>query len=102
MTQRHPHSTAPGRSPSRTVVAPPAPLPAGDRANASQADLLGLTVSVSVSPSQHLIIDVSQRPVEFTQYLSILYTERLAEAGIEPVLSEYRAAANLESPHVRL
>ena len=23
-------------------------------------------------------------------------------AGVEPVLSEYRAAANLESPHVRL
>jgi putative transposase len=25
-----------------------------------------------------------RRPVEFTQYLSIRYTERLAEAGIEP------------------
>ena len=68
MTQRHPHSTALWRSPSRTVVAPPAPLPAGDRANASQADLLGLTVSVSVSPSQHLIVEVLRRPVEFTLY----------------------------------
>jgi transposase InsO family protein len=25
-----------------------------------------------------------RRPIEFTQYLSIRYTERLAEAGIEP------------------
>ena len=25
-----------------------------------------------------------RRPVEFTQYVSIRYTERLAEAGIEP------------------
>ena len=33
---------------------------------------------------QHLIIEVLRRPVEFTQYLSIRYTERLAEAGIEP------------------
>ena len=84
MTQRPPHSTAPGRSPSRTVVAPPAPRLAGDRANASQADLLGLTVSVSVSPSQHLIIEVLRRPVEFTQYLSMRYTDRLVAAGIAP------------------
>jgi len=27
---------------------------------------------------------VLRRPLEFTQYLSIRYTERLAEAGIEP------------------
>lgn len=27
---------------------------------------------------------VLQRPIEFTQYLSIRYTERLAEAGLEP------------------
>ncbi len=29
-------------------------------------------------------MDVLQRLVEFTQYVSIRYTERLAEAGIEP------------------
>ena len=28
--------------------------------------------------------DHLRRPIEFTQYLSIRYTERLAEAGIEP------------------
>jgi hypothetical protein len=28
--------------------------------------------------------DMLQRPVEFTQYVSIRYSERLAEAGIEP------------------
>jgi putative transposase len=27
---------------------------------------------------------VLRRPIEFTQYLSIRYTERLADAGIEP------------------
>ena len=71
MTQRHPHSTAPGRSPSRTVAAPHAPLPAADQANASQADPPGLTFSVSVSALQHLIIEVLRRPVEFTQYTAI-------------------------------
>ena len=58
-------------------------MPAADQANASQADPPGLTVSVSVSASQHLIIEVLRRPVEFTQYLSIRYTDRLAVAGID-------------------
>jgi len=35
-------------------------------------------------PSQLLVVKVLRRPLEFTQYLSIKYTERLAEAGIEP------------------
>jgi transposase InsO family protein len=35
-------------------------------------------------PSQRLALEVLQRPFESTQYLSIRYTERLAEAGIEP------------------
>ena len=30
------------------------------------------------------VLDVLQRRVEFTQYVSIRYTERLAEAGLEP------------------
>ena len=71
-------------SPARTVAAPHAPLPAAGQANASQVDPPGLTVSVSVSPLQHLIIEVLRRPVEFTQYLSMRYTDRLAEAGIAP------------------
>ena len=33
-------------------------------------------------PSQLLVVKVLRRPLEFTQYLSIRYTERLAEAGI--------------------
>ena len=57
-------------------------MPAADQANASQADPPGLTFSVSVSALQHLIIEVLRRPVEFTQYLSMRYTERLADAGI--------------------
>ena len=48
-------------------------MPAADQANASQADPPGLTVSVSVSASQHLIIEVLRRPVEFTQYVSSWY-----------------------------
>ena len=43
-------------------------MPAADQANASQADPPGLTFSVSVSASQHLIIEVLRRPVEFTVY----------------------------------
>ena len=35
-------------------------------------------------PSHTLRIEVLRRSLEFTQYLSIRYTERLAEAGIEP------------------
>ena len=59
-------------------------MPAADQATASQADPPGLTVSVSVSASQHLIIEVLRRPVEFTQYLSMRYTDRLVDAGIAP------------------
>ena len=59
-------------------------MPAADQANASQADPPGLTVSVSVSASQHLIIEVLRRPVEFTLYLSMRYTDRLVDAGIAP------------------
>ena len=35
-------------------------------------------------PSQLLTVEMLRRPLESTQYLSIRYTERLAEAGIEP------------------
>ena len=35
-------------------------------------------------PSQLLASELLRRPLESTQYLSIRYTERLADAGIEP------------------
>jgi transposase InsO family protein len=41
------------------------------------------TVVVFLDPLQLLTVEVLQRPLEFTQYLSIRYTDRLAEAGIE-------------------
>ena len=66
MTPRHPHSTAPGRSPSRIVDVPHVALPTADQVSASQADLRGLTFSVSVSALQYLIIEVLQRPIEST------------------------------------
>ena len=37
---------------------------------------------VSKHPLQLLLVELLQRPIEFTQYLSIRYTERLADAGI--------------------
>jgi hypothetical protein len=42
------------------------------------------TVYVSTYPLQHLLVEVLQRPIESAQYLSMRYTERLAEAGIAP------------------
>jgi transposase InsO family protein len=36
---------------------------------------------VSLLPSQLPTLEVLRRPVEFTQYLAIRYTERLADAG---------------------
>ena len=38
----------------------------------------------SLPPSKPSIIEALRRPVETAQYLAIRYTERLAEAGIEP------------------
>ena len=56
--------------------------------------IAGRPVSVTIHPGrlpiQHLRREVLRRPVEFTQYLSIRYTERLAEAGIELVGREHR------------
>jgi len=33
---------------------------------------------------QLLLIELLQRPIEFTQYLSMRYTARLADSGIAP------------------
>ena len=54
-------------------------MPAADQANASQADPPGLTVSVSVSASQHLIIEVLRRPVEFTHVTAALAVVGLSD-----------------------
>ena len=62
-------------------------MPAADQANASQADPPGLTVSVSVSALQHLIIEVLRRPVEFTLRpgITVMYEagEGVAPAGVD-------------------
>lgn len=39
---------------------------------------------VFLQPSHNLHIEVLRRPFESTQYVSIRYTERLVEGGIEP------------------
>jgi transposase InsO family protein len=49
--------------------------------NASVLDPPDPTDAVWVFPSQLLTVEVLRRPIESTQYLSIRYTERLAEAG---------------------
>jgi putative transposase len=50
--------------------------------------IAGRPVSVTIHPGglpiQHLRHEVLRRPVEFTQYLALRYTERLATAGIAP------------------
>src|SRR5262249_19831817 len=52
--------------------------------------IAGRPVRVAIHPGrlpiQHLRREVLRRPVEFTQYLSIRYTERLAAAGVEPLV----------------
>ena len=54
---------------------------ADDPEIASAACPLQPPPSLVVAPSVHLRIEVLRRPVDFTQYLSIRYTERLGEAG---------------------
>jgi transposase InsO family protein len=58
-------------------------LPAAVLVNASPRVLHDWTVYVSRHPLQLLPVEVLQRPIESAQYLSIRYTERLANAGIE-------------------
>ena len=96
MTQRHPHSTAPGRSPSKTVAVPHIPLPAADRATASQADPLAPTFSVSVSASQHLIIKVLRRPVEFNLTAAVRVMHQ--QLGPRPVGQSHAQGVQREFP----
>ena len=49
--------------------------------NFARSDRLDFLFFVLINTSYQ---DVLRRSVEFTQYVSIRYTERLAEAGIEP------------------
>jgi putative transposase len=59
-------------------------LPAAVLVNASPRVLHDPTAYVSRHPLQLLPVEVLQRPIESAQYLSLRYTERLADAGIEP------------------
>jgi hypothetical protein len=79
----HPNSTHRARSPSRTLVDVHGVLPSDDLVNGSDRAPRDQTDVVSKYPLQHLLVELLQRPIEFTQYLSIRYTERLADAGIE-------------------
>ncbi len=48
---------------------------------ASAADPLDPTDAAFLHPSQLLTVEVLQRPVESAQYLSVRYTQRLADEG---------------------
>ena|SRR2546428_6402427 len=73
-------STALWRSPSRIAADVHVEQPAVDPATAALPDRYGPSPSF-VLPSQLLQIELLRRPLEFAQYLSIRYTDRLAEAG---------------------
>jgi hypothetical protein len=72
------------QSPPRTAAGARAASQVADPETASEGAEHHLIVVVSVFPSQLLTSEMLRRPLESTQYLSIRYTERLAEAGIEP------------------
>jgi transposase InsO family protein len=70
-----------GRSPPRTAVGARVAPPSDDPANASPDDRRDQLLDAFSLPSQPLTAKVLRRPVESAQYLSIRYTQRLAEAG---------------------
>lgn len=74
-----PSSTVPPQSTPRSVAAPRAGPPPGDGHFARKARSERRRPAIA-PPS----ITVLRRPPESTQYVSIRYTERLVEAGIEP------------------
>jgi hypothetical protein len=58
--------------------------PSDDLVSGSGHDRRDQTYVVSQYPLQLLLAELLQRPIEFTQYLAMRYTDRLAVAGIEP------------------
>jgi hypothetical protein len=81
---RHPNSTPHARRPSKTVVGVHGVPPSDDLESGWGLAPRDQTDVVSKYPLQLLLGELLQRPIEFTQYLSLRYTERLADAGIEP------------------
>ena len=79
-----PHSTTRGQSPPRIAADAHAAPPADDPATASEDVQLDHFVDACSFPSQLLTFEMLRRLIEFTQYLSVRYTERLSESGIEP------------------
>ncbi len=58
--------------------------PSDDLVKGGGRGLRDQTDVVSKHPWQLLLVEPLQRPIEFTQYLSMRYTDRLADAGIAP------------------
>ena len=81
---RHPRSTTHQRSLPKTAPDAHAARPADDQATASPAATHDQPYEPSLLPLQLLTLETLRRPFESTQYLSIRYTNRLTQAGIEP------------------
>jgi Integrase core domain len=78
------HSYSQRRSPARTADDARAEQPAADPASASPAFPSLPRSTLLTVPSAHLLIEVLRPPVEFAQYTSITFTERLATIGVSP------------------
>jgi hypothetical protein len=76
--------SVPGHPVTRTAANAHAANPAADPATTSEDEAPDQTHVVFSRPSRLLPVKALRRSLEFTQYVSIRYTERLAEAGIEP------------------
>lgn len=72
------------RLPSRTDTGAHGVLPWDAPGTGSERAPHDVIADVSVFPSQPLIVKVLRRPIESTTYLSMRYTDRLADAGIAP------------------
>jgi hypothetical protein len=55
-----------------------------------------------VVPSQLLIVEVLRRPLEFTQYRSLVFGKLLTESGIMPSMGSRGDAYDCESVRCRL
>src|SRR5215211_2578525 len=80
--KQRPRSTNRQRSPSRTVAGAHDASPAADPATASDHASHGSPADADSNPSHTSILEVLRRPLDSAQYLSIHYSERLAENAI--------------------
>jgi Integrase core domain len=86
---RHPNSIDRARSPSRTLVDVHDLPPSDDLANGADRALRDQTDVVSKHPLQLLLVELLQRPLEFTTYASEDYQDILDARGIVCSMSRW-------------